>query len=186
MAFGAVGGIAHGITMLESFKAASWRRPRGGKRKGGTPIRVYLPDLDTLWKPSEAKGFLEVSSRVRGSYGCLDTHCCPKGVADMLQHPSRHFVWQRSKQIRELSTAPESVRVQIYLDNQVRRVSDNVAAAASIESLNDSLKKGLSKKQKNMGRFRQTIAHLAEANPIDEPALAPLDRATRQFNQRKR
>ena len=103
----------------------------------------------------------------------------------MLQHPSRHFVYQRSRQVKEISAAPETVRVQTYLDKEVRRVSDDVAAAAGFKSLGDDLKKSLTGKQKRMGRFRQAMAHLAEVNPIEKPTEAPLDRRTRESNQKK-
>ena len=102
MAFGAVGAITHGITMLEAFRPASWRRPRASNQSGSLPMLVYIPQLDLLLKPADAAAFLKANSRVHGRFGCLDTHCCPKGVADMLQHPSRHFVYQRSRQVKEI------------------------------------------------------------------------------------
>ena len=185
LAFGAVGGISHGVTMLEGFKPASWRRPSNSDQGGGLPIRVYIPNLDLLLKPADAAAFLRTNSRVHSQFGCHDTHCCPKGVPDMLQHPFRHFVSQRSGQVQEMSATPATVRVQTYLDNQVRFVSDNVAAAAGFELLSETLRKGLTQKQKRMSRFRLAIANLAEANPIGEPALVPLDRKTREANQGK-
>ena len=185
MAFSAVGGIAHGITMLEGFRPAPWRNPRKSKQGGGSPVRVYFPKLDLLLKPIDAAALLKSNSRLQGRFGCLDTHCCPKGVPDMLQHPSRHFVYQRSRQVKEISAAPEAVRIQTYLDNEVRRVSDDVAATTGFKSLNATLKKNLTEKQKKMGRFRQAMAHLAEVNPIEEPTKAPLDRQTRESNRRK-
>ena len=57
LAFGAVGGIAHGVTMNQNFKASSWRRPptRSG---GGQTWRVYFQQLDMLMKPPVANPFL--------------------------------------------------------------------------------------------------------------------------------
>ena len=34
LAFGAIGGVAHGVTVQQSFKAASWRLPRVEKKGG--------------------------------------------------------------------------------------------------------------------------------------------------------
>lgn len=180
MAYGAVGGMTCGITMLEGFKPAPWRRPREEGQSGGLPVRVYIPRLDLLLKPTEAAAFLKANSRVHSQFGCTDTHCCPKGVPDMLQHPARHFVYQRSRQVRELSGTPDALRPQVYLDNEVRRVSDDVASVAGFKSLTDDLRKSLATKQKKMARFRQAMAHLAESNPIKEPALAPKDRPSRE------
>jgi hypothetical protein len=53
LAFGAVGGIAHGVTMQQNFAASSWRRPRL-KRSGGPGWRIYIPQLDLLLKSNMA------------------------------------------------------------------------------------------------------------------------------------
>ena len=54
LAFGGIGGIAHGVTMQQGFKPAKWRR--SPERTHGGPVRrVYLPQLDMLVKPSIAR-----------------------------------------------------------------------------------------------------------------------------------
>jgi hypothetical protein len=55
LAFGAVGGIAHGVTMQQNFNASNWRRPPV-KGSGGPSRRVYIPQLDLLLKPKMAQG----------------------------------------------------------------------------------------------------------------------------------
>jgi hypothetical protein len=61
LAFGAVGGISHGITFGERFDAAPWRRRKGsGFRQ---PHRVYFPALDLMLPPVQAKLLLESSAR---------------------------------------------------------------------------------------------------------------------------
>ena len=43
LAFGAVSGLAHGITMLEGFKAYSSRRPKLERPQGGGPVtRIHI------------------------------------------------------------------------------------------------------------------------------------------------
>lgn len=185
LAFGAVGGIAHGVTMQQSFKAASWRRPPVPRRGGGQPWRVYLPQLDMLVKPKIAEGFLTASTRVRGRYGCRDTHCCPQGVRDMTERPVRHALgsacslYQRAREIEILSAVPESARVAGYLDERVRRVSDAVAAAAGLSGLDPTFQKSLAKKQRDISRFRHVMSLLAEAPPPETSAAAPLRRSAR-------
>lgn len=179
LAFGAVGGLAHGVTMLEGYKPAAMQRPRSPNQNGAMPTRVYVPRLDSHLKPEEAATFLKTSSRVASRFGCRDTHCCPRGIPDMLQHPVRHFVGQRSRQVRELSAVPVEVRTSYYLDEHVRRVSDDVAAAAGYKSLSPDLKRKLVERQKKAGRFRGAMAYLATNNPIKQPAMLPLDRLAR-------
>lgn len=91
---------------------------------------------------------------------------------------------------KELVSAALARNLDVVLDPQThraatvggysRRVSDNVAAVAGFKSPSEPLRKNLAEKQKRAGRFRHAMAHLAEANPIKEPALAPKDRTTRE------
>ncbi len=126
LAFGAVGGIAHGVTMLQSFKAAGWRRPRS-PGNGGPSRRIYIPQLDLLLKRDGAKALLESSPRVRALCGCRDTHCCPLGPRDMIGRPASLF-----------------------------------------------------KKQAEIGRFRQSMVHLAGFGRPESSALAPRRRVPRR------
>jgi hypothetical protein len=175
LAFGAVGGIAHGVTMQQNFKASSWRRPRVPS-SGGPAWRVYLPQLDMLVKPAVAEAFLARSTRVRGRYGCRDTHCCPHGVRDMISRPARHALYQRAREIERLSSTPQTIRVRRYLDEHVRRVSDDVAAAASLSGLDEQFQRALHNKQREMSRFRQAMTYLAEESPSETVAAAPVRR----------
>lgn len=180
LAFGAVGGIAHGVTMHQKFRAAGWRRPPpDAQRRGGAAWRVYLPQLDMLVKPAVAQALLGTSPRIRGRYGCRDTHCCPHGVRDMIDHPARHALYQRAREVEWLSATPQTLRVVRYLDERVRPVSDHVAAMAGITGLDGMLQRSLIKKQSNVSRFRQAMAHLAEATPSNSVAVSPQRRATR-------
>ncbi len=175
LAFGAIGGIAHGVTVNQNFKAASWRRPRqeGGGGSGGW--RVYLPQLDMLVQPDVASRFISSSQRVRSRHVCRDTHCFPAGIADMLNRPARHAIYQRAREIEKLSEAPKSVRIANYLDN-VRRVSDDVALAAGFDKIDAEFRKKLQDKQKDLGHFRNAVAHLATTSPGESAALSPLRR----------
>jgi hypothetical protein len=85
--------------------------------------------------------------------GCKDTHCCPNGIRDMIDHPARHAIYQRAREIERLSAVPQSLRTAHYLDESVRRVSDEVARVAAFPIDNADLARGLRKKQKEMSRF---------------------------------
>ncbi len=179
LAFGAVGGIAHGVTMHQKFRAAGWRRPPpDAQRRGGPAWRIYLPQLDMLVKPAVAQALLGTSTRIRGRLGCRDTHCCPHGVRDMIGRPARHALYQRAREVEWLSATPQTLRVVRYLDERVRPVSDDVAAMAGVTGLDEMLQKSLIKKQSDVSRFRQAMAHLAEAAPPNSVAVPPRRRAT--------
>lgn len=175
LAFGAVGGIAHGVTMNQGFTAARWRHPRK-KGGGGNERRIYLPQLDMLVKSDVAKQFIASSQRVRSQHVCPTPHCCARGLSDMLDRPARHAIYQRAREIENLGEAPKSVMVANYLD-KVRRVSDAVALAASFDKVDDKFKKTLRDKQKNLGHFRDAMAHLAKTSLGESVAIPPVRRS---------
>lgn len=175
LALGAVSGMAHGVTINNSFKANSWRRPRQEGSGGGTERRVYLPNLDMLVSPLVAEKFFGSSQRIRGRHVCSNTHCCARGAADMLERPAKHALYQRAREIENLAAVPPAVKVQNYLDT-VRSVSDAVALAASADKVDRDFKKKLQVKQKNLGHFRDSMAHLATVSKDASIAVPPLRR----------
>jgi hypothetical protein len=172
LAFGAVGGIAQGVTMQQNFKASGWRRPRV-KGSGGPSWRVYIPQLDLLLRRNAAQNLLAASAKIKAMCGCRDTHCCPHGPGDMLNHPARHAIYQRAREIERLSSVPESVRAGQYLNQNVRRASDDVAHVAAIPFDDPDLARVLREKQREMSRFRPMMAHLLESIASPSVAMAP-------------
>ncbi len=162
LAFGAVGGIAHGIAEKEHFRIAGWKKPQQESNVWTQPTRVYLPELDMLLKPNEAQGLFSSSTRVKSRYGCKDTHCCPNGIKDMVARPVRHFIHQRSEEVKSLIHMPPSIRPQRFLDERIRKVSDDIAAAASLKSVSDVFKGKVEKKQSVVSKFRRTMSHLVD------------------------
>jgi hypothetical protein len=183
MAFGAVGGIGHGVTLGERFDAAAWRRPSsdGGF---GAHHRVYLPAIDLMLKPKEAEALVGMSARTRALFGCNDTRCCPRGVRDMLENPGRHFLYQRMKQITTLGLIPEQLRPQRFLDQHVRSASDRAITAATINWQNDEMGEIMAEKmQKNRKRLdalRVALGNHAEKNLSRSFAQLPQTRAARE------
>ena len=184
LAFSAVGGICHGVTLAERFNSYAWRKPQLDNSGRLPSVRVYIERLDTHLKPAEAKALLNASSRVKARYGCTDSHCC-SGVQGQLTRPARHYVHQRSREVTEISQTPESIRAANYLDNTVRKVSDDVAAIAGFGSISDELKRKFSKKNKSIATFRKAMANLAEADRLDSVAKAPARLEARRRTTRK-
>jgi hypothetical protein len=102
LAFGAVGGIAHGVTMQERFDASHWKTERRPGSAWSMGRRVYVRELDLMLKPDEARLFFESATRARILFGCRDRHCCPRGVQDMLENPARHFRYRRMEDTASL------------------------------------------------------------------------------------
>jgi hypothetical protein len=165
--------------LKESFKAANWRRPRLPS-KGGASWRVYIPQLDLLLKPKMAEVLLGTSPRIKALCGCRDTHCCPHGLRDMIERPARHAIYQRAREVERLGAAPQTIRAELYLNENVRRVSDDVARVAAYRGLNEELQQSLRQKQGEMSRFRETVAHLGRGANSASYALVPPRREARK------
>ena len=166
--------------MQQSFRTAGWRRPPVAGGGFGPSWRVYVPQLDLLLKLKTAEALLAASPKIKAMCGCRDTHCCPHGVRDMVGHPARHAIYQRAREIERLSAVPESLRAGHYLNQNVRKVSDDVAKVAAFPVGDEALAKNLQGKQREMSRFRQTVAHLLENSEAASVAVAPPRRQTRK------
>ena len=68
------------------------------------------------------------------------------------------------------------MRTGQYVDDNVRRVSDDVARIAGFSGLSDELQESLRKKQAHMSRFRQAMVHLAEVSLTASVAVVPVRR----------
>jgi hypothetical protein len=182
MAFGAAGGIAHGVTLGERFDASSWRKPRKGGGFG-PQRRVYVPAIDALLKPKEAEALISSSGRARGLFGCTDTRCCPRGIKDMLENPGRHFLYQRMKEIGGLSQVPEQLRPQRFLDTHLRPATDKALAAATIHWEDDVMAKKMQENRKRLDALRVALGHHAERMPPQSFANLPKTRAAREIRR---
>jgi hypothetical protein len=179
LAFGAVGGIAHGIMMFEGFRASGWRRPPSGTPRTPSP-RVYLQGLDILVSREQAAEFLDHSTRVKGQHACRDPRCCPRGARDMLEHPARHYCYTHARQVEALSSTPAGQRVSAFMDGTLRPRSDALAAAAALKLGDEKLLEVLQKRHRSMGRLRGVLAHMAENYEPESIAQCPLSREQRE------
>ena len=175
-AFGGVGGIAHGITMNESFDASSWRKVREGK-PFGIQKRIYVPALDMCLMPREAESLFAQSARTRGLLACRDTDCCPRGPADMLDHPARHFMVQRIAQLQALQDVPESLRANRFLDQFLRASRDRSFAIArqAWARAGSDIGKRIAKQTKRLNMMRLALSGLA--NRVDGRSRAALPKS---------
>ena len=79
LAFGAVGGICHGVTQKEGFSASSWTRPASSGNQGFTwPTRIYVAPLGIHLMRKVAMAFFGVHGS-KSRFGCRIRSCCPKG-----------------------------------------------------------------------------------------------------------
>ena len=178
LAFGAAGGIAHGVTHGERFSSSHLRRPRG---EGGFGIarRIYVPQLDLLLKPAHAKALLRASPRAKAMFGCRDTHCCPRGITDLIDNPGRHFLYQRIREVGGLGQVPERLRPQRFLEDHLRPATDAALAAANLNWQDEVMGKKIRDHRKRLDSLRIALGEHARTTPPQSFAHLPKTRAAR-------
>lgn len=178
LAFGGVGGVAHGITLGERFDAASWLRVPSGK-PFAPRTRVYIPQLDLMLDRGDAEKLFEAGGgRARSALGCRDTNCCRRGVEDTIQSPAGHFLYQRTQQVAGLGQIPESLRPSHFLEEWVRPASDTAVKVSTLE-LPEELMKKIQKQTKRLNSLRTTLGPYARQRRDATFAMHPITRAAR-------
>jgi hypothetical protein len=116
-AAGGISGFAGGIAQKEAFRAAEYLRIPTGSGGGSGP-RIYLPELDRFVSEEQLNAI--VSARgAKSRVMCADTDCCPSGREDMVDNYKGHFLYQRHRQIDELSRTPDTRKFGHFLLNQL-------------------------------------------------------------------
>ena len=179
LAFGAVGGLAHGVTLGERFDAGTWHRPPRGSGFS-QKLRIYIPQLDILLPRGDAEKFFESGGgRARTHFGCRDTHCCARGLIDMLQAPARHFLYQRTRQVAGLGQIPESLRPSQFLEEYLRPASDAALLATRL-TLPDALAQKAAKQSKRLNDLRIVLGTYAKKRRDASFARHPMTRIARE------
>ena len=131
-AFGAAGGISHGLGEKERFAAGDWNKPpvpRAGG--GGREKRLLVPGLDRLLSVKQVE-LLMAADGGRRLLGCQDRACCPNGHNDTLKDPKGHYLSQRTKPLERLSRVPEARRVDDFLKHDLDSAARIAEAAAKL------------------------------------------------------
>lgn len=179
MAFGAVGGIAHGVGVLERFDSGHLRKISDSK-PFAPPTPVYIPGIDAMLPPKEAELLLGASPQAKAAFSCRDTHCCKRGAKDMLLDPKRHYLVQRMNEVAELGRFPEPIRAHQFLDKNLRPATDRALQAALQVVSDEKLSAKLHKNRKRLDSLRVALGKQLEKAPPRSYAVVPETRATRE------
>ena len=178
LAFGAVGGISHGIMEREVFNTRNWKK--ASNRDGyGRESRVYVPAIDEMLTKKDAEHLFASARRAKSQFGCTDNSCCPRGIKDMIGNHREHFINQRMKEVGYLSGIPETIRPQEFLDRHLRATSDKAVAATQVDWNDPKIEKKMLKKRKALDSLRVVLGDCAEKNPPRSFAKHPQLRIAR-------
>jgi len=179
LAFGAVGGLSHGITLRERFSASHWHKEKKGEGRI-PPRKIYVPELDLMMDAKQAGKLLEEKPRLRSLFGCSDKKCCPRGVVDTINNPVRHFLYQRARQIGTLDNIPETLRPSNYLNKILAPVTNRVVKATNLDVGDVDLTKKLQNHRQRLDSIRTALGDRIENNPPISYSLHPVTRAARE------
>lgn len=172
VAFGAAGGLVHGIGTKESFRSSDWFKPPAAF---GIKARVFIPDAD-LYIQKETLEPLLKDPALRTKFGCTRKYCCPRGVHDMMTNPKVHLMNSRFDQLAEIQASPESRRAPDF----VRRVMRPMGT--QLMKLDHALA-GHSTLQKKVQRKRRFVDDLTIA--LEDLAREMAGTSTRSLIPRK-
>jgi hypothetical protein len=161
LAFGAVGGISHGVAQREGFDLAVWRKPPG--KRGGSSLRAYIPELDRYLNEEQAKIFFAARG-TKARFACNDTGCCRNGIDDMLENGHAHFVTQRSRQLEHLGRVPEGRRAELFLLHDLDPAVRSTRQAAKLKFADDGVQKLVNDAKFRLTRLRDALGALHEAD----------------------
>ena len=163
LAFGAIGGISHGVAQRESFDLAAWRKPPVPRKGGGTPSKVYLAELDRYLDVDQAAAFFAVRG-TKARFSCSDGRCCPSGIEDMTENANAHFLTQRHKQVDALAAVPETRRAEHFLLHQLDPALRSARQASKLKFGDEKLQKVVADTKGRLGRLRDVLGALHEAD----------------------
>lgn len=158
VAFGAAGGICHGVAEKERFYPSYWRRPRdsGG---GGPATRIYFDLLDAYLNVGNARTLLATLS-AKPLLGCRDTGCCPDGWGDTILNPRRHYLIRTTRRVQALGRVPDSRREDHFLSKQLAPVDRAARTATRLKVPNKQILERLSRISRKTDEMRRVLEEL--------------------------
>jgi hypothetical protein len=157
-AFGAVGSISHGVGQKESFDASDWKKPptRNG---GGSATRIYVHELDRYFTEDQLDAIFGAKGG-RSRFGCNDANCCHHGPEDMIENAHIHFITQRSRQLDDLSSVPESRRAEHFLLRHLDPAVRSARLGARLKIEDEKVAKVMTNVKARLVRLRDALADL--------------------------
>ena len=169
-AFGAVGGISHGIAEKENFKISTWRKVQE-KSTGGPKPRIYFPQLDLYLQKDRAEIFLK-GRGTKSLAVCNDPKCC-QGIDEMMKNFKVHALNQSCKQIEILNKQPELKRANYLLGDLLQTTGRTLRKAMRIKLDNDSITEKFRDRSHRVDSLHSMLSSLYESSKTIPVAKSP-------------
>src|SRR5215211_6800816 len=164
VAFGAVGGISHGVAQKESFQAREWKSPPAPG--GGGAAEIYVHELDRYFNEDQLNAIFDAKGG-KSRFGCNDTNCCRHGPEDMVENAHAHFITQRYRQLDDLSSVPEMRRADHFLLRHLDPAVRSARYAARLRISDEKVADAIDAVKSRLVRLRDALAdvHAKEETP---------------------
>lgn len=170
LAFGAAGGVAHGIGERTRFTTSGWEKPPS-KKHGGSTQRIVIPGLDKTLTAKEIECLRTARSGTR-LLACSDRSCCKRGLADTLRQPRKHAARQTFDALSELHDVVNDRRVEHFVDQTLAKAERKTRDIAALRPNSDKardlgvdtekLMRSLDTHSKQLERKRKVLEALAQ------------------------
>jgi len=157
LAFGAVGGISHGVGQKENFRASEWKSPPSGG--GGSTPRIYLHEFDRHFTEDQLKSIFSAKGG-KSRFCCNDTSCCKHGQEDMIEYAHSHFITQRTRQLDDLSGVPETRRAEHFMLRHLDPAIRSMRYGAKLKIADEKVAKSVNDAKSRLVRLRDALADL--------------------------
>lgn len=170
-AFGAAGGICHGVAEKERFDSSAWNKPpkEGG---GGRERRVLIAGIDRLLSLKQVEALMAAPG-ARKLLSCQDRSCCQHGLDDMLKDPKAHYLRQRTRQIDDIAAVPDNRRMRHFLDRELPDVERVARNAAKLKVGDEALLKVLTSSSVRLEKMQAVLEDLGKSVGDAPRALPP-------------
>ncbi len=152
-AFGAVGGICHGVAEKENFNTSHWQRVSEGS--GSSEKRIYLPDIDEYLYRSKVEKIL-AGRNSKSLIVCKDRTCCSR-PEDMFDQSQAHALIQSARAIDKLNAQPELKRIDYLVDQLIPNTLRNVRRISKVKIGDQALTKRFTRKCSRLELLQRTL-----------------------------
>ena len=172
-AFGAVGGICHGVAEKENFKISTWRKVKSNYG-GGPKRRIYFPQLGLYLQKDKAKTLLK-GRGMKSLAVCNDPKCC-HGIDEMIENSKPHALNQSCRQIKKLNDQPELKRVDYLLNYELQNTGRTLRKAMRIKLEDGSITDKLQKHSNRVDSMHSMLSDMDTSFESIPIAKAPIDK----------
>ncbi len=170
LAFGAVGGLCHGIAEKTDFRTYHWNKPSNGG--GGSRHRIYLPSIDLYLYQNEAEVLLKGKS-AKSLLGCNHT-CCANDTNKMYEQHRAHALAQSMRLVDRFNKNPVDKWAEFLISKNMEPIGRTLRKIQKIKSIEPKLMEKIIKQSHRLDLMTDTLVILNKTTAEIPLALKPV------------